>query len=184
MLEGRKTNTRRLGGLEKINEMPDLWRDPFFDEETGYWNFWQRYTGDVLSAKPRYQVGDLIYAREAWAQNDRGQILLKSEKDSLTKLLDLPDIPIKWKSPRFMFKKYARIWREIVGARPERLQEIPFRDIEAEGIWTYEDPWKGKGLSVGKCRMKFARLWDSTNPKHPWDRNEWVWRYEMKGVER
>jgi len=171
MLEGRKTVTRRLAGLEKINDMPDLWRDPFFCEDTVYWNFWQRYTGDVLSAKPCYQVGDLVYARETWALGGLHQPLYRAtdENEMLVK-------HGKWKSAMFMFKKYARIWRKIVGARPERLQEISWDDIKAEGIECI------RPIATQWDMRQFQALWDSTNPKHPWDRNEWVWRYEMKEI--
>ncbi len=172
MLEGRKTVTRRRGGLDKINEMPDLWHDPFFDEVTGYWNFWQRYTGDVLSAKPRYAIGDIVYAKETWAlaiplgASIHADRILHYKADGI----GLP----KWKSAMFMFKKYARIWREIVGARPERLQEITPDDAVAEGCGSLHSNPMLSAID------NFSQLWGSTNPKHPWDRNEWVWRYEFK----
>ena len=73
-LDGTKTMTRRTWGLERINEDPDLWRDPFFDEVTGYWNFWQVNTGEVLSAKCPYgQVGDRLWVRETWRVIGRSQ---------------------------------------------------------------------------------------------------------------
>jgi len=74
-----------------------------------------------------------------------------------------------------MYRCDSRITLEIVKVRVERLQEIRFRDIEAEGIYIYDDPWKAKGLSINQCRMRFANLWDSLNPKHLWESNPWVW---------
>ena len=77
----------------------------------------------------------------------------------------------KWHSPLFMPKWASRIWLEIVSIRPERVQAITREDARFEGMV----PDDCKGIITS-----FANLWDSLNPKHPWDTNPWVWRIEFE----
>jgi len=76
VLEGRKTVTRRLGGLNEINENPDDWRlsgtGPGVEaktDEQGRWFFYRGYggTGNVrLIRCPQGVPGDRFYMQEAW----------------------------------------------------------------------------------------------------------------------
>ena len=202
ILDGTKTVTRRLWGLKKINEFPDIWTDPFFDEETGYWNFWQIYISEVLSAKCPYGgVGDRLYVKEgwiiaAWTKGECIDIFYKVEgymkelpwndwcekewNDWCEKEWDKPNWG-KWCSPLFMPKWASRIWLEIVSIRPERLQAITLEDALSEGMAPAEE-YK-KEPSPDDCKgiiTSFANLWDSLNPNHPWSSNPWCWRIEFK----
>jgi len=90
----------------------------------------------------------------------------------------------------------ARTHWEILSVRPERLQEITRDDASLEGVdWkqcpTYDTPkqlaYNISGKNVYTSHTidyigGFRKLWDSINPKHPWDSNPWVWRYEGNAV--
>jgi hypothetical protein len=90
-----------------------------------------------------------------------------------------------WKSSRFMPKKYARIWLEVLDVRAVRLQEISISDCVAEGIERYgDDNWvdySGDRAFTRIPRYSFSTLWDSLNAKrgYSWDSNPWVWRYKF-----
>lgn len=84
---------------------------------------------------------------------------------------------IDWKWKRdilpsiFMPRWASRITLEITEVRAERLQQISYQDIRAEGI--EEDL-----LDVeGNLRYRFKQLWDSINAKrgYSWQDNPWVW---------
>ncbi len=76
IVEGRKTQTRRLDGLKDINKEPDAWK-PCGDN--GEWTFtvdgkYRQFLhtpilegfNNLRAPKPRYQVGDVVYIKEAW----------------------------------------------------------------------------------------------------------------------
>ena len=57
ILEGRKTMTRRLTGLDEVNDRSDIW---CFIEEEGIWQFVSQL-GSVVSVECPYgQVGDSL----------------------------------------------------------------------------------------------------------------------------
>ena len=179
IMEGRKTVTRRI-----MKPPPPIgYHSPFSIGKV--WVFSKPSQADKpFIIKPRYRVGEVVYVKEAWAINERGQILLKSEHDSLIKLLELPDIGIKWNSPLFLKAEYARTFLEIKGVRPERLQEITSGDAENEGAYQIP-PYPFVGIRDGTAMIgAFSRYWDSINPQHPWADNGWVWREEFKLVPR
>ena len=78
----------------------------------------------------------------------------------------------------FMFKKDARIWREITGVRAERLQDITEEGARAEGV-------EAQGSYQTTTWIKpFIKLWDSLNAErgYGWDTNPWVWPIDYKRV--
>ena len=67
--DGRKTQTRRPLGLEKINKNPDDWYVSGFN--TFQWYFCNKTDGRVLAIKCPYgQVGDRLWVRETWQVDD------------------------------------------------------------------------------------------------------------------
>lgn len=182
--EGRKTQTRRV-----INPQPDgvielCIRENIygFADDTG-----MRRSERTC---PYGQSGDLLYVRETWAEIifpggkaflPRKKIIYKSDGDI--------NNSIKWKSSRYMPKKYAHIWLEIIDIRVERLQEITEEDCIAEGIFfdnTYwrsvKHPIKGSLKCWATAKMAFIQLWDSINKKrgYGWETNPYVWVIEFK----
>lgn len=102
----------------------------------------------------------------------------------------------------------ARIFLQVTDVRVERLREISVEDAKAEGLkcltkddgitWKYgipdADGLPGTGRHEGWCwsdwcvdpRMAFKKLWDSINAArgHGWEKNDWVWAYTFKQIER
>lgn len=71
----------------------------------------------------------------------------------------------------------SRILLEITKVRAERVQEIGFRDCEAEGI-------DGRNMLDAYIKNDYRVLWDSINAKrgHGWETNPWVWVISFKRI--
>lgn len=177
IIEGRKTQTRRvikpqpiIAPTYKELSLKDLEYDGF---------------------KPRYQVGEIVYVKEAhyryghWIKNGfikagRQKWLFKADTKEVRYLENRPPMvyanAIKdktgWfkRSPLFMPQSAARYFTKFTGVRAERLQEINEEDAEAEGL----------DLLQGGILCEFRLLWDSINPKYPWESNPWVWVYTFR----
>ena len=157
ILAGTKTMTRRV-----------IVPQPRLDYTSGdsNWRYLHKgmtyaYREEWLQFCPYGQVGDRLWVRETWCESEWiiDRVYYKASHF----------IPsgYKWKSSRFMFKKYARIWLEITEVRVERVQGISPPDILSEGY----EPF---GIPSGV--VWFQELWDSLNAKRgSWDDNPWVW---------
>lgn len=178
LLDGRKTMTRRI-----IKPQPVV----CFGCQTCEFK-----KDHFLKPIPiKYQKGDLIWVKETWCYGEyfkeEGEIWYKANGDDF-KCFEEKNIygkEIKWESPRFMFKKYARIWLEIIeDERIERLQDISIDDIIKEGLRPRPD--KKYKLTSDLLLWKFEELWDSLNKKrgYGWDTNLWVRAIEFKRIER
>jgi len=203
-LDGTKTVTRRTWGLEKINEDPDLWHKPFYDEVTGYWNFWQVNTKEALSVKCPYGgVGDRLWMRETLKEDEKGQwfysadneLVLVRYKDELAMRAWAHHKELPYCPSLFMPRWASRGLFEIIpGLRPERLQEITKEDARAEGILRFDSDHRdsngGMGYNRGapnlpmryESKAAFMDLWDSINAKrgYGWSVNPWVWVISFK----
>jgi len=154
---GRKTQTRRLDGLKEINQEPDTWellgRDTSVLDGTMYFVFsrWSPNAKQVI-AKPRYQVGEVVYVKEAFMieqseglyeptdrpfKNDyEWGLLIPHYKltDPDPELYDDEDRQVKWCSPLFMPEWAARRFIKFTGVGAERLR-LPLspKELELEG---------------------------------------------------
>ena len=158
--------------------------------------------------KPRYQVGEVVYIKEAW--------MIDKLFDKLKPSDIRGDLPPIWywndgnhyadkveegagrvRSPLFMPAWAARDFIQIINVRPERLQEITEEDALAEGIKILSGTWQsveedsetGKLKLVGEpqpytARYHYEALWDSINPKYPWASNPWCWVYTFKLIQK
>ena len=217
--DDREWMTRRLGGLKEINKTPDKW----------IWNQWQesqawcsrfdtfwfddskgRIDAPRIGVKPRYQVGEVVYIKEAYGDLgwfDKGIITHKlTDKKGIEHDIiypsDNPDFEWRgdsggveyrkdgsersyWKSPMMMPEWAARYFIKITDIRAERLQEITEEDARAEGVKLlgYTTQF-GRLLGKNTYRWSFEQLWDSINPKYPWESNPWVFVYSFKKAEK
>jgi len=205
----RKTATRRLDGLKEINREPERWHlypaqicgKPLVTFSCGH--DFGASAQRLHFARPRYQVGETVYIKEThyrygrWAKNGltktgKQRWRFKAFTDTIY-YADNPPSGVKpnsyrqeaWykRSPLFMPEWAARHFIKILAVRAERLQEISLKDIKAEGTiqkmplgYTY---WAGGYQAVTGIRAEFAHLWDSINPKYPWESNPWVFSYEF-----
>ena len=81
-----------------------------------------------------------------------------------------------------MFKKFARIWLEVVSVGRELLQDISEKDAKAEGCYSVIDKTESSGVchhsfGEGLCAVCiFKNLWNSINEKsgYGWDHSQEV----------
>jgi hypothetical protein len=80
-----------------------------------------------------------------------------------------------WRPSIHMPKEAARIFLKVTGVRLERLQEIRYPDVYAEGI----------NEEYGSL-TDFVELWDSISDKRGfgWESNPWVWVIEFERCEK
>lgn len=200
--DDREWQTRRLGGLKEINENPDDWETPIkvvndtYPAKSGDWLF-QHKTQLTLCviARPRYQVGETVYIKEAWRAGIRGdEAYLTLYKDGSSKLglcgpaaHRFAHYASKWQSPLFMPEWAARRFIKFTGVGAGRVQEITPEDCVVEGYPFGAIP---TGQSITQLQISqlmrigwYRTLWDSINPKYPWAMNPWVFVYSFKRVE-
>lgn len=152
VLDGSKTQTRRIGGLKEINQRPDTWAFEGFSADGALFES----GGKVFQCPPRYYVGDIICISEAWAtleNHDNVPPRLLPEFIPL-RYLSNDDIRCgeidKFSCRRFgkhrpsMFQPIwaCRPWRgRITDVRCERVLGISEEDALAEGFYAPEAFW-------------------------------------------
>ncbi len=186
ILGGRKSQTRRVIGLEKAwHDSPaeiTEWR-----EQNGLWfglNGWNT----VANCKCPYgKPGERLWVREPWH--------LAAEFDAWKGSQFGPDaIDVGYSSPgdalldagrkrhaRFMPRWAARITLEITGIRAERLHGISESDAQAEGAMVqlcslHSEPDAMKF----QHRNGFINLWETLHGEGSWSLDPWVWVVEFK----
>lgn len=201
ILEGRKTQTRRVINPKKYNiagwDMPRTKEDM----EAGY-PFAENADGDSFSVVdwcPYGRAGDRLWVRETWAQCQDGRILYKA--DPMFIGCEKGDFAWDWESPMSMPRKASRITLEITDIRIERVQDISEEDAIAEASVEYvhnkvkqmpeetsADRIK-KGLVsiyINIPRICFGIAWNLLNAKrgYPFESNPWVWVIVFKVVSK
>lgn len=180
ILAGRKTQTRRLAGLEVINQEPD--RYEYIGAGGGYdapfFAFRDKKADVQVIVKSRYgTTGHILWVREKWqAQNPDGKWWheVKREERSLHNWAwtnpirpAFDAVPARWLPGIHMPALACRLWLEVQGVQVERLHEMTLHKMEMEGVPETEDDGRHP-LSP------FIDLWDSLNGENPFIRNPWV----------
>ena len=194
IVQGRKTQTRRLSGLDEVNSDASAWK--LLQWERLYTEDFSRgavllegKNGFQIVCKPRFRVGKVAYVQEVWRPASEKEVRIEYKSDGA--VVEYPEKPSfyfygcgdRWRSPRFMPAWAARTFIRIEAVRPERLQEITEADAVAEGIiWSWSETAPGSNKYEPCATENFPRLWDSINPKHPWAGNWWVWVYTFEKV--
>lgn len=137
ILEGRKSQTRRLIKEPRLNNFTD------WDETRQGYSFYtppKKYSirgyykgeyGEVFLS-PKYFEDEIIYVKEPFFfDTDDNSLYLKYENSGI----GWSDCP--WKSPLFMPEKYSRIKLKITGLKVQKLQDISEEDCFKEGIKRY-----------------------------------------------
>ena len=207
IVDGRKTVTRRLAGLKEINQEPDKWMWNSW-QESQMWcrhfdSFWFDYINlnhqpRRLEIKPRYQVGEVVYIKEAhrYIQNngDPYDFGVQYKSDSQVKwwrdngnIMEYP-IDEKWRSPLFLKEIFARYFIKIVDVRGERVQDISEEDAKAEGITLIKgthQPYNPETLEFTDIarpityKYLFSGLWDNINKDYSFESNPYIFRYKF-----
>lgn len=145
ILAGRKTQTRRVKGLDEINDNKDIFRysgNDYFDSDARFYAKFE--SGLDCSQKPNemyrfvkadIKKGDILWVRETFAEVPEtafgNKFIFKSTFD---RTFSGP-----WKPSLFMPKEAARIFLKVTNVRCERLQDISEEDAISEGIDRFEN---------------------------------------------
>lgn len=170
ILSGQKTVTRRLGGLEKVNENPDEWEFDF-QITSRYYQFY-KVNGDAFDRNPctsKYTIFDDLWLKEPYLGISNTNMCYKSDYPAYAKTL-------AWSNPIFMPKAYAR---------PERFTVIDVRPVRLMSGMDESEARK-EGFVPGKYTSaigEFYNAWYEINPKYK-NKNYWTWRIEFKLKER
>ena len=187
IVEGRKTQTRRA-----IKPQPKVIHSQYTDSsiETE-----QLFRNGRKTLKPRYQVGETVYIKEAWQVLDVDtrtlrepihHVKIEHRIDGVVRWTHMPatiayTIPDAWHSPLHLAEITARYFIQITDARAERLQNMTEKDALEEGINIKAVTTQGNlVIDVPSYVNAYAMLWDFINPNYPWESNPWVWPYRFK----
>ena len=150
ILDGRKTQTRRIAGLSEVNKNPDGWIYSGINDKGDHLfvkKNWQELGGDItdhtiIVKSPYGKVGDVMYVKEAYRireysgrRNTVGGKYLTDDKEFWTEicqdeyeLIHNRKYPYRGASGRFMYKSLARIFLEITNIRVGRVQDITWQE--------------------------------------------------------
>jgi hypothetical protein len=199
IMDGRKTQTRRVSGLDRFNKQPGRWR-----LEGNMMAFDGGFDYVELPKSPYGRPGDCLWVRETWATVNSYDTLPPSKIPHGGK-----SWPVVWydadpgaaglsntKSPHlgkkrpsiFMPRWASRLTLRVTDVRVERLQDITEEDARAEGSgYSVEDSrgnvWDARSIGrEGSYITGFKCLWDSINAKrgYAWDSNRYVWVVEFE----
>lgn len=198
ILEGRKTQTRRLIKLPKPLEPDDM---EFIRMQDGYpegvravFESWD----DCCSFKLPYgQTGDRLWVKETFFEISRADrsrpIFAAVDRDFIYRAnydyrKDSNSVigGENWKPSIFMPRRASRINLQITGIRVERLQDISEEDAKAEGVQipfvNFPQPADSKfkvGDPLGSYKDHYKCLWGIINGPDSWAQNPWVWVIEF-----
>jgi hypothetical protein len=192
-LEGRKKMTRRINGLDKINECPDDWVYNGRDDGCHYFYNEKRKMTTVIRS-PYGIPGDFLWVRETLEQHGELGLTYVADKEWLKEeeIKGWENGPYGGeysfcKIPSIHMPKWAaRIWQEVIFVKVERLHDISQDDAIAEGIeFDYSEGQQFKNylsgeFEYGDSRDSFESLWISINGRESWISNPWVWVVEYK----
>ncbi len=192
ILAGRKTQTRRI-----IKPQPTI------DQESGYvFDGKHKKQYDIHSWKDqfledwsRWMPEDQIWVRESWSPVSPkcGEYYYKASDPAADSH--------KWKPSIHMPKVAARIWKEVISVKIERLHDINQDEAKAEGFacitkdggraYKYGIPdadglpgvdnigWPWQDWETNPVKA-FEKLWYRINGEESWIANPWVWVIEFK----
>ncbi|WP_407310572.1 hypothetical protein [Desulfosporosinus sp. SB140] len=196
ILARRKTMTRRVIKPQPTKNYPLGFISSSTDSaREGQYAWGTDENGGVLDlAKPRYQIGDILWVRETWRRSVAGGFFIYKVDDGReerNKKLAEIDPTLHWKSSIYMPRAAARLFLKVKNVRVERLQDITAEDAIAEGIkinCKHDD----YVCSAYPCDFKttfarkdhFKNMWDSINAKRGlgWDINPWCWVLEFEVI--
>ncbi len=153
--------------------------------------------GEYAWKCPYGGVGSRLWLKETWVADKQYDHLKPSEIPDTAKIYYINKLTRKaggyslsteigkTRSAMFMCHWMSRVRLEITEVRAERVQEIRWRDVKAEGC--YLDPKGIFGFTYDTYAQNiFGALWNSLNAKkgYGWDTNCFVWVRRFKKVEK
>lgn len=147
--------------------------------QTGFKTQTRRIIKDNSVCRP-FNPGDILWVRETWSTTEKCGLYPNwptSGVHYMHKAVDPDCEPAKearWFPSIHMPKEAARIFLRVKDVRVERLRNMGYSDVAAEGFGSWES---------------FINLWDSTiKPadlnKYGWNADPWVWVIEFERCEK
>ncbi|MDG9955064.1 hypothetical protein [Enterobacter roggenkampii] len=207
ILDGRKTQTRRIMKNQPAGDYPDT--PALIRSVDGGFQWYGHYGESSIFNCPFGAVGDRIWVRETWAEAGAGAPDLKLYRANYPEHVPThyenvpPTEDVRWTPSIHMPRWASRITLEITGVRVERLDEISEEDAISEGMQgvicpsckgdpdystTQYDPDTLAAVDEIPCqscesnRNKFFALWDSIYGEGNHCMGNWVWVIEFKVV--
>ena len=206
IVEGRKTQTRRVVKFPNKHPFNREWKTPFYVPRNGVWIFTGGFGGSFRRCRvksPFGQPGDQLWVRETFLGGFKldtkhlefaGYLDINGRRNGDYKLKPpledtdrIRNFPRSWKKvPSIHMPRWAaRILVEITDVRVERVEEISHQDAWSEGIDlpVYAPVLDDKHPSP---RDKFRELWDSINGGKTgasWGDNPFVWVVTFRRVD-
>jgi hypothetical protein len=180
--KGNKTQTRRLNGLEEINNNISVYNyDP--PQKTFLRKDGKPTT--IVVKSPYGQIGDVIWVRETWCKNEREEGKFHYAASVCSPKWDKPNSG--WKPSIHMPKEACRLFLEVTDIRPERLQDITEEDaidegIECDSMGDCKDYLSDDYPFLYEPKRSFKSLWKLINGEDSWKSNPWVWRIQFKQI--
>ena len=179
IIEGRKTQTRRL-----IKPQPEVDND-------GNWK-WKGYiwirsisgVDNVIARHARYHIGETVYIKETFwfREGNPDAVIFKDGTEKFKGGHTIENFAnvdrLKFRSPMFLKAEYARYFIVIEQVRAERVQEITAQDAIKEGVIALYETTGAGYMWCNNAEIKsYKALWNTINPKYPWESNPWVFVY-------
>jgi hypothetical protein len=178
--KGCKTQTRRIQGLELINENPDNYiyiRNDNLNPKNQWGALFQnKITNEKIWVEFHKNINTILWVRETFRIINHSGTASKYFYKADACHTDLIDKSIKWKPSIFMPKEACRIFLKLIDIRVERIQDITNEDSIAEGIVIDKTPFI-------EPMNAYASLWNKINGKGSWNLNPFVWVYTFERTE-
>lgn len=148
--------------------------------------------GDRLWVRETHHVPDFLHDYE---QDELARGLITRDSLGMSYKADAPHMTPAdggWTSPVAMPRWASRLLLEITDIRIERIQDISESDALASGLIVQACQQGSQWFLNPASRMKtnvfhrdewhsaFSVYWDSLHGVGAWDRNDWVWVYDLK----
>ncbi len=185
---GSKTETRRLNGLDWLNELPDSWEFVGLNGKTASF---EKYEGKLTVHVncPYGEPGATIWVRENWFVHRK-----HNDVKALDIIKETPGVILNYAAdyihaPRpewagrirpsiHMPKWVCRLFLEVVSVKVERLHAITEADAMAEGF-PVESLIEGSEYELPATKW-FRMTWIMLNGLESWELNPWVWVVSFK----
>lgn len=169
-----KAQTRRLAGLDAVNESPDEWNLTAQGVSLATGQYTAQFDRGEKSVQCRAKAapGDTIYVKETFLERESG-FIFKADFEAV-EAAGISGMYGGWKPSIFMPRALSRIDLLCTAVRVERLQDIAEADAKAEGC-SY--PAHGPQSCY---RSAYKSLWETINGEGSWEKNPWVWVYTFE----
>ncbi|WKD48244.1 hypothetical protein [Microbulbifer spongiae] len=197
ILEGRKTQTRRIIGSKKKPVDIFIQDTQFIDGKEQSLGFEDENGGwfDTEEMCPYGHKGDRLWVRETHHLSHHNALTYRADYnhnpfDEEECGEDCSMVGEKWRPSIHMPRWASRIDLEITNIRVERLREVSPEDAYCEGVtremrngFGYACDESEEIFNMHQSKETFRFLWESIHGEGSWDANPWVWVIEFKRVE-